>query len=196
VPKPRFGLVLNAQFDQNGPVVFEYACLLGCEGIVSKRKNSRYSSGRCRDWLKTENPAAPAVKRRRCMPLHGQPGDRAGTMRGTLLVFQPHALPHVREFLQPPSQEEVQAVVGGDLQAVPGFRSIRYGNMVMDCIALCDANGNLENLAINNLATIAWKEALRRAVDAGLWRSELMPTGPLVGTVAVLFGDREFMDAL
>ena len=117
-------------------------------------------------------------------------------MRGTLLVFEPHALPQVREFSHPPSQEEVQAVVGGDLQVVPGFRTIRYGAVVMDCVALCDAKGNLEDLAMNNLATIAWKEALRRAIDAGLWRSEVMPTDPLVGTVAVLFGDPEFMDAL
>src|SRR5437763_2618858 len=28
------------------------ACLLGCEGIVSKRKNSPYRSGRSRDWVK------------------------------------------------------------------------------------------------------------------------------------------------
>ena len=117
-------------------------------------------------------------------------------MHGTLLVFQPHALPQVRECSQPPSLEVVLAVVGGDLQVVSGFRSIRYCNMVMDCVALCDAKGNLEDLAMNNLATIAWKEALRRAIDAGLWRSEVMPTDPLVGTVAVLFGDPEFMDAL
>jgi len=117
-------------------------------------------------------------------------------MRGTLLVFQPHALPHVREFSQPPTLKEVQAVVDGDLQVVPGFCSIRYGDVVMDCVALCNANGKLKGLAMNDLATIAWKEALRRAVEAGLWRSEVMPTDPLVGTVAVLFGDREFMDAL
>jgi len=30
---------------------------------VSKRKNSRYRSGRSRDWVKTKNPNAPAVKR-------------------------------------------------------------------------------------------------------------------------------------
>ena len=117
-------------------------------------------------------------------------------MRGTLLVFQPHAVPQVREFSHPPSQEEVQVVVGGDLQVVPGFRTIRYGAVVMDCFALCNANGKHKGLAMNDLATIAWKEALRRAIDAGLWRSEVMPTDPLVGSVAVLFGDREFMDAL
>jgi ATP-dependent DNA ligase len=63
VHKPRAGLLLNAQFEDDGPLVFQHACLLGCEGIVSKRKNSRYRSGRSRDWLKTKNPNAPAVKR-------------------------------------------------------------------------------------------------------------------------------------
>jgi ATP-dependent DNA ligase len=42
--------------------VFEHACLLGCEGIVSKRKDPRYRSGRWRE-VKSKNPAAPAVKR-------------------------------------------------------------------------------------------------------------------------------------
>ena len=63
VRKPRSGLVLNAVFEQDGPLIFEHACLLGCEGIVSKRKHSRYRSGRSREWVKSKNPNAPAVKR-------------------------------------------------------------------------------------------------------------------------------------
>jgi ATP-dependent DNA ligase len=55
--------VLNAVFEREGPLVFEHPCFLGCEGIVSKRKHSRYRSGRSRDWLKLKNPNAPAVKR-------------------------------------------------------------------------------------------------------------------------------------
>jgi hypothetical protein len=35
----------------------------GLEGIVSKRKNSRYRLGRSPDWIKSKNPNAPAVKR-------------------------------------------------------------------------------------------------------------------------------------
>jgi hypothetical protein len=35
---------------------------LGCDVIVSKRKTSRYRSGRSRDWVKSKNPAASAVK--------------------------------------------------------------------------------------------------------------------------------------
>ena len=46
-----------------GLTVFQYACQLGCEGIVSKRLGSRYRSGRSPDWLKFKNPNAPAVRR-------------------------------------------------------------------------------------------------------------------------------------
>jgi ATP-dependent DNA ligase len=38
-------------------------CKLGLEGIVSKRKDSAYRSGRSPDWLKKKNPDAPAVTR-------------------------------------------------------------------------------------------------------------------------------------
>ena len=44
-------------------VVFQHACKMGLEGIVSKRLGSRYRSGKSPDWLKFKNPAAPAVKR-------------------------------------------------------------------------------------------------------------------------------------
>jgi len=33
-------------------VVFQHACKMGLEGLVSKRLGSRYRSGRCPDWLK------------------------------------------------------------------------------------------------------------------------------------------------
>jgi bifunctional non-homologous end joining protein LigD len=59
----RDGIALNAHFNADGPSVFEQACALGCEGIVSKRLGSHYRSGRVDHWLKIKNPAAPAVKR-------------------------------------------------------------------------------------------------------------------------------------
>ena len=46
-----------------GAIVFEHACALGCEGIVSKRLGSPYRAGRSAHWLKVKNPAAQAVKR-------------------------------------------------------------------------------------------------------------------------------------
>jgi bifunctional non-homologous end joining protein LigD len=38
----------------NGPEVFEEACRMGLEGIVSKRASSPYVPGRGRDWLKVK----------------------------------------------------------------------------------------------------------------------------------------------
>ena len=43
--------------------VFQHACKMGLEGIVSKRLGSRYRSGRSPDWLKFKN--SPAVRRER-----------------------------------------------------------------------------------------------------------------------------------
>src|SRR6202048_5223404 len=57
------GLRLNEHLEADGPDVFHHACKLGLEGIVSKRKDSRYRSGRSPDWIKSKNPDAPAVKR-------------------------------------------------------------------------------------------------------------------------------------
>ena len=47
----------------DGATIFRHACKMGLEGIMSKRKDSAYRSGRSPDWLKMKNPNAPAVKR-------------------------------------------------------------------------------------------------------------------------------------
>jgi bifunctional non-homologous end joining protein LigD len=47
-------LRLSEHFEQRGPEVFENACKLQLEGIVSKRASSPYRAGRSRDWLKTK----------------------------------------------------------------------------------------------------------------------------------------------
>jgi bifunctional non-homologous end joining protein LigD len=49
--------------DCEGPIFFENACSLGVEGIVSKRKDARYMSGRSPYWLKMENPASEVMRR-------------------------------------------------------------------------------------------------------------------------------------
>ena len=53
----------NEHLEGDGPTVFAHACKMGLEGIVSKRKDSPYRSGRSPDWLKMKNPIAPAMKR-------------------------------------------------------------------------------------------------------------------------------------
>ena len=58
------GKRFNEDLEYNdGAAVFRHACKMGLEGIVSKRKESPYRSGRSSDWLKMKNPACAAVKR-------------------------------------------------------------------------------------------------------------------------------------
>ena len=49
--------------DVDGAVVFRQACVMGLEGIVAKQRESRYRSGRSREWIKIKNPAHPAIER-------------------------------------------------------------------------------------------------------------------------------------
>jgi bifunctional non-homologous end joining protein LigD len=55
-----------SKIDVHGAVVFRAACNMGLEGIVAKRRGSRYRSGRCREWIKIKNPSAPGDSSGRC----------------------------------------------------------------------------------------------------------------------------------
>jgi bifunctional non-homologous end joining protein LigD len=55
----------NEHLTHEGTAVFEHACRLGLEGIVSKRIDSPYRSGPSKVWLKSKNPASEAVRRER-----------------------------------------------------------------------------------------------------------------------------------
>ena len=58
------GIRLCGHIDgSDGAVVFRAACAMGLEGIVAKRRDSLYRSGRSRDWIKIKNPAHPAIER-------------------------------------------------------------------------------------------------------------------------------------
>ena len=63
VAKAGPGIRFNEHIEGDGPTVFAHACKMGLEGIVSKRKDFAYRSGRSPDWLKMKNADAPAVKR-------------------------------------------------------------------------------------------------------------------------------------
>jgi bifunctional non-homologous end joining protein LigD len=50
-------LIFSEHMDgKHREAMFRHACRLGLEGIVSKRVDSRYKSGRCPSWVKVKNP--------------------------------------------------------------------------------------------------------------------------------------------
>jgi hypothetical protein len=52
-----------------GPAMFHHACSMGLEGIVSKRRDAPYRSGRCSDWIKMGAASRRSSRARRtCKP--------------------------------------------------------------------------------------------------------------------------------
>jgi bifunctional non-homologous end joining protein LigD len=61
--KARPGIRLSEHLNGDSETIFRHACALGLEGIIAKRRDRPYRSGRCADWIKVKNPAAPAATR-------------------------------------------------------------------------------------------------------------------------------------
>ena len=61
--KAKPGIRLSEHLEAEGPIVFEHACRLGLEGIVSKRIDAPYRSGRAKCWIKVKNKNAAAYTR-------------------------------------------------------------------------------------------------------------------------------------
>ena len=58
------GVQLSDHMEGNdGEAAFRHACAMGLEGIVAKRRDRPYRSGRSPDWIKVKNPHAPAATR-------------------------------------------------------------------------------------------------------------------------------------
>jgi ATP-dependent DNA ligase len=58
------GLRLSEHIEQaDAGALFDHACVMGLEGIVAKRRDRPYRSGRSPDWIKVKNPDAPAATR-------------------------------------------------------------------------------------------------------------------------------------
>jgi bifunctional non-homologous end joining protein LigD len=57
------GIRLSEHLNGDGETIFRHACALGIEGIVAKRRDRPYRSGRSPDWVKVRNPDAPAATR-------------------------------------------------------------------------------------------------------------------------------------
>jgi bifunctional non-homologous end joining protein LigD len=57
--------IFLSDFEQGeiGPDLFRAACNMGLEGLVSKRRDRPYRSGRSKDWVKVKNRKHPAIER-------------------------------------------------------------------------------------------------------------------------------------
>jgi bifunctional non-homologous end joining protein LigD len=63
IARAAYGLQFSEHLEGDGKEIFEHACRMGLEGIVSKRRDSSYISGRAKCWIKVRNPASAAMLR-------------------------------------------------------------------------------------------------------------------------------------
>ena len=57
------GIQYVAHIEGDGVEMFEAVCRVDLEGMVSKKLNSPYRSGKSKTWIKIKNPDAPAATR-------------------------------------------------------------------------------------------------------------------------------------
>jgi bifunctional non-homologous end joining protein LigD len=57
------GMRLSEHLDGDCESIFQHACKMGLEGIVSKRRDFPYRSGRTKSWMKIKTPNSSAVLR-------------------------------------------------------------------------------------------------------------------------------------
>lgn len=110
-------------------------------------------------------------------------------MRGTMLIFRPHERePGVIEFVAEPSMAQVERIIEGPRERVPGFFSIEHVGTVRRCTAFGTFGKKKSDRPLNVAATIEWDKALRRDMGIGLIRRDGTRADQLAGPVVVLFG--------
>jgi hypothetical protein len=114
-------------------------------------------------------------------------------MRGRVTIIPPGMTPiEHREITNAPKLGELQTLVGGFIELVPFWNTIADNGSRVPCFAFCNEDGKNLGLPRNRRADDLWIESI--AVDH---RRDRTPTGDyLVGTVVVISGDKEFLDAM
>lgn len=103
-------------------------------------------------------------------------------MRGKMTVIGTDACEASVLLTAPPTLEQLQAAVGGHIEVVPLFT--KYNGA--ECVAFCNEEGKLENLAPNLFAQMLWEHAVGGPIADDF----------LVGPIAIIEGDEELLRAL
>lgn len=118
-------------------------------------------------------------------------------MKGTILSIDHDGSENVMAVEGEPTLDPLKdAIGGGYLEAVPGFTTFEWGGEMHDCVVFVDEDGRRKELPFNVTASKLWHQALRRSGHPGLFDASGNAVDFLVGRIAVVFGDAEFMAAL
>jgi ATP-dependent DNA ligase len=104
--------IFVSDFEQGeiGPDLFRHACKFGLEGMVSKRRESRYRAGRSPDWIKVKNRKHPRAGQGEGIFLMRKGPDGRGreTTVARLLARKQQILERPQENLSPEERDEIE----------------------------------------------------------------------------------------
>jgi hypothetical protein len=103
-------------------------------------------------------------------------------MIGKLVIIGTDAMETTVPLTAPPTVEQLQAAVDGYIETIPFFTTFDG----RECIAFCNEEGKLHEMAPNLFAQALWEIAIGRSIADDF----------LVGPVAIVVGDRELLEAL
>lgn len=117
-------------------------------------------------------------------------------MKGVILSIDIDGTETINQIDGPPTLDALkEAIGGGYIEVVPYFDTFPRDSKNIKCVAFCNEEGKLQDLPYNQPATALWQ--------LSLWvkgESLVSSTGDLqdylVGRIAVVFGDDDFMAAL
>lgn len=103
-------------------------------------------------------------------------------MKGALTIIHPSGEITRKEYTAEIPLEDLNKAVGGYIELVPYFNDYKGVN----CRAFCNEYGKINGLPYNEPATALWERAFGKSVRPDF----------LVGSIAIVTGDREFMSEL
>lgn len=109
-------------------------------------------------------------------------------MKGRLVTYSPTLDIAIKEYDKPIPLRDLQSAIGGYIEVVPLWDQFKFGEMIERAAVFCDEDGKGKNLPLNHAMTVLWR--------AHLSRLGRRTTDYLVGPIAVVTGDDEFMNEL
>ncbi len=112
-------------------------------------------------------------------------------MKGKLTIIKTDGSVHIEPLDKPSNLEKLQTAVGGSIQIVPMFETFNWSldptdvKKAVECVAFCNEEGKLHGLPFNRLATLLWSNFF-----------DFPLRDILLGDVAIITGDEEFMKEL
>lgn len=105
--------------------------------------------------------------------------------KGTIVAINMDGTTTSQDVSDPNILGHLRRIVGGHMEVVPLWDRFRWEEVDRRCVVFCNEEGKLDGLGVNERATAMWYACMGGPAN-----------DYLVGNIAVVFGDLEFMSEI